>query len=457
MPTGCEQANGPTCVGIISWDVTVERIRFALVIFTSDLLDTYIINRSIYGAIGFSIDRRMGNDTAIVCAVNSTGQGSVYVAYNDYHSSRRQHEATKLMIRNAEVHLVNDRMNCQLEWVFGGLSQLKGPERQHTFNLSDPGASFYLLFARGPANPHNLDPGHHSFADGPLFPFVGAEPIGFCKTGCGQAAGHEWITETHQSEIPQIVKQRISIAHATLMLLSCLVLHPTAVFSARFCKDHLARCCHVFVWFHVHWICNFTAFVSSSVAFFTIYYQADFKTLPCSESCEDQSYYRRFHSILGTITYSLLCAQVLGGICRPNVAADSRKAWNLMHTFCGYAIWALSCTNSYMGIGISKLGLVASYGRWPIHVFTIGILVTIICFVLCEWIVNKERYIARDPNRVEKLNNLDSRSIENEEFEENASCAPILLTMFNTISAIFVIVTLNIMMIKSAREYGYDM
>ncbi|KAI6172274.1 hypothetical protein M3Y98_00954900 [Aphelenchoides besseyi] len=419
MPTGCEQTNGPTCVGIVSWDVTAERIRFAL-----------------------------GNDTAIVCAVNSTGQGSVYVTYNDYHSSRRQHEvekksASKLMIKNAEVHLVNDRMNCQLEWVFGGLSQLKGPERQLVFNLSDPEANFYLLFARGPANPHNLDPGHHSVADGPLFPFVSAEPIGFCETGCGQAAGHQWITETHQSEIPQIVKQKISIAHATLMLLSCLVLHPTAVFSARFCKDHLARCCHVFVWFH---------------------------TLPCSESCEDQSYYRRFHSILGTIIYSLICAQVLGGICRPNVAADSRKAWNLMHTFCGYTIWALSCefkwrivvrtflgTNSYMGIGIPKLGLIASYGRWPIHVFTIGILVTIICFVLCEWIVNKERYIARDPNRVEKLNNLDSRSLENEEFEETASCAPILLTMFNTISAIFVIVTLNIMMIKAAREFGHDM
>ncbi|KAI6229859.1 hypothetical protein M3Y99_01121400 [Aphelenchoides fujianensis] len=444
---------------------------FTIVIYTTDLLDTYVINRSIYGAVGFSLDERMGNDTVIVCAMNSTGGGSVYVAWNDYHRSIRQYEATKAMIGEATVQLqgnrrmhpdnqrtlAGDRMNCRAEWKFDGLATLGAADRKRIFDLKDPAANFFLLYARGPANPNTLDLGHHSFADGLLFPFVSSETVGFCESGCGQAAGHTWITVMHQSEVPQVAKQKIAIAHATLMLISCFILHPTAVFSARFCKDHLTRCCHVFVWFHVHWICHFLATDHRlHVAFFTIYYQADFKPLPCSEACDDAAYYRRFHAVLGTIIYSFLCAQFLAGICRPNVAADSRKFWNWWHTFIGYMIWALSCTNAYMGIGMEKLGLVASYGRWPTHVLTVGVVVTIVCFLLCEWIVHKEGYVARDPNRVEKLNNLDGRSVEQEDFEDSPPFAPILLIVFNGITGILVVITLDIMLVKSAREYGFD-
>lgn len=59
MPDGCEQSSGPNCMGIVSWTVNPGGIQFSLITYVPDLLDTFIINRSIYGAVGFSHDSYM--------------------------------------------------------------------------------------------------------------------------------------------------------------------------------------------------------------------------------------------------------------------------------------------------------------------------------------------------------------------------------------------------------------
>lgn len=84
------------------------------------------------------------------------------------------------------------------------------------------------------------------------------------------------------------------------MLSATFIFFPAAIMSARFNKGHLLRCCRVYMWFHVswvirlvfdsfqiHWICNFLGVASTSVAFFSIYYEAYFKVLQCSTECGD--------------------------------------------------------------------------------------------------------------------------------------------------------------------------
>lgn len=59
MPPGCEQSTGPNCLGIVSWIVSPSGIKFSLITYVTDLIDSYIINRAIYGAVGFSLDPYM--------------------------------------------------------------------------------------------------------------------------------------------------------------------------------------------------------------------------------------------------------------------------------------------------------------------------------------------------------------------------------------------------------------
>lgn len=100
----------------------------------------------------------------------SSGYGVVYVNWNDDHTSQRQHEvnrlcvnsqhilslqASQLMLRKSTVQVVNDRINCQVEWIFGARRQLTPLDQQRIYDLSDPKTEFFLLFARGPADPHS--------------------------------------------------------------------------------------------------------------------------------------------------------------------------------------------------------------------------------------------------------------------------------------------------------------
>jgi hypothetical protein len=142
-------------MGILSWMVSPNSIQFSLITYVSDLLDNYIIQKSIYGAVGFSLDPHMGDDSVFVCVINSTGQGAVFINWNDGHSSERVYEASEMMISNARVSLIADRMNCEFQWVFRGLELLPSNEKSRVFNLSDPKLETYIMFARGSADPHS--------------------------------------------------------------------------------------------------------------------------------------------------------------------------------------------------------------------------------------------------------------------------------------------------------------
>lgn len=269
---------------------------------------------------------------------------------------------------------------------------------------------FYLLFARGQANPNTLNTYPHSILDGPLFPFISSEIVSFCETGCGQAEGMPWITQTHQVGIFDRIWDSLLVRPKFLKLfgrkyqfstsLSCCQPHSSS-FQRRSCLLGSTRAIRwgvveficgsmwvellglpVFDSFQIHWICNFLGVASTSVAFFSIYYEAYFKVLQCSSECGDvvrwflhdsnehfQSFNRRSHAIYGTVAYSLILFQALMGMCRPTITSVFRPRFNLVHTFMGYSIWLLCCKspnnlkkNAEMPIILMRRKL-----RWKLH------------------------------------------------------------------------------------------
>lgn len=59
------------------------------------------------------------------------------------------------MIANAKISLINDRMNCEFQWVFHGLGLLPPNEQSKVLNLSDPKLEVFMMFARGSADPYS--------------------------------------------------------------------------------------------------------------------------------------------------------------------------------------------------------------------------------------------------------------------------------------------------------------
>uniref|UniRef100_A0A1I7SSJ6 Cytochrome b561 domain-containing protein n=1 Tax=Bursaphelenchus xylophilus TaxID=6326 RepID=A0A1I7SSJ6_BURXY len=173
--------------------------------------------------------------------------------------------------------------------------------------------------------------------------------------------------------------------------------------------------------------------------------------------CKDyNAYFQQLHTILGTIIGSLVISQIVAGYCRPSVSAVSRKAWNLLHTFTGYIIYIGFSANAFIGVQLQKIGLTEYYGRLPVYILIVGLSVTIIMFICCEWIVHSEKFLARDPDRIERFYN-PAEEQSDEIPEQNIPKTPMILILFNLITGIMVVLSLTIMVVKASRLKGFNL
>lgn len=64
-----------------------------------------------------------------------------------------------------------------------------------------------------------------------------------------------------------------------------------------------------------------------------------------------------------------------------------------------------------------KTGLPIYFDRFGEHVIWIGIYCCIACFLICEWLVHRERYVARNPDSIEELgaHNDNTKLIDDED------------------------------------------
>lgn len=90
MPPGCEEPAGPDCTGIFSWTLAADGFAFLIEALLDDLrppptaTTNATSSATYYGAVGFSLDAYMGDDSVLVCVVDaSSGLGTLTLGWND--------------------------------------------------------------------------------------------------------------------------------------------------------------------------------------------------------------------------------------------------------------------------------------------------------------------------------------------------------------------------------------
>ncbi|CAD5211104.1 unnamed protein product [Bursaphelenchus okinawaensis] len=454
VPNECYTTD-QTCLSAVNWVVDASTIQFSFLVYNFDLTKYLSTYGAYYVALGLSLDQKMGSDTVFVCVTNSMGNSTVYLGWNDGTHNYRLYRETELLLSNTAAS-VGDKITCQWSWNVEAYDQLSSDSQNKVFDLSDPDLEFYFLLARGPADPYTFDIKMHAISPGNLYPFMSTETTTFCNPSCNDRS-YDWLTDfTQDNDMSQLTKQKMITTHVILMLILLFVVLPTSIMIARFGKDYLARCCHSFVWFQMHRILNTFGFVLFVVAIFLIFYQSDRNLFQCTLTCATDAYNQQLHTIMGTIMGSLVVCQIFGGYCRPSVSAVSRKAWNLLHTFTGYIIYIGFCVNALVGVQLQKISLTELYGRLPVYILIVGIGVTILVFICCEWIVHSEKFIARDPDRIERFYNPADDTMD-EIPQQNVSKAPIILILFNLITGLMVALSLTIMVVKASRLRGFKL
>lgn len=61
--------------------------------------------------------------------------------------------------------------------------------------------------------------------------------------------------------------------------------------------------------------------------------------------------------------------------------------------------------NCFLSINLQEFSLTRFYGRYPAYVLLCAVVVNLCTFFLCEWMVHSDKFLARDPDRIEKLFN----------------------------------------------------
>uniref|UniRef100_A0A915E3R0 ascorbate ferrireductase (transmembrane) n=1 Tax=Ditylenchus dipsaci TaxID=166011 RepID=A0A915E3R0_9BILA len=450
MPPGCQDHSEAVCTGIFSWVTNPNGFSFNLVSYLGDLKSSADI--AYYGAVGFSLDEFMGDDTVIVCTVDNTGYGTVLLGWNDHTKNYLQFQATEVILTSTTASLVNDRIDCEGKFNFAGWKKVERPNRVYDFQNGNQ--SYHLLFARGRADPRTHELRMHQIWDGDRFPWVSTETMQFClSSGCGGTGTMPWLNTMHQSSIPRRIRHNIAAAHGIIMTLSTFVLISTGILMARFGKAYHANVYGMAFWFQVHRFCMFTALIGMTVSIFFIFYQAHFKLFNCSTLCSIEDYQKQMHAIIGTFIYILIIAQAVSGILRPALSSDYRTIWNWFHAVNGLFIFVGSATCCVLALPLGKVGLDIFYNKMPNYVMMVTIITFIVSFVVCEWFVHGQRFVTLDPDRVQKLQAELDENGDDENDEKDWK--PAVLIAFNLLTGLAAFGIICTMLLQAMKAFSF--
>ncbi|KAI1712289.1 ferric-chelate reductase 1 [Ditylenchus destructor] len=457
MPAKCEEGED-VCTGIFSWTMNLDGFNFALEAYVDDLRSTADI--AYYGAVGFSLDEYMGDDTVISCTVDNTGYGTILLGWNDHTKNYLQFQATEVMLSSTTARLVGDRLECEGRLIFSGWDKVESPNR--ILDFRDGNNSHHLLFARGIADPRTHELKAHNMWDGDKFPWITVETIKFCNGSggvCGGQGSMPWVTNMHQSGLPRSIRHSAAVSHGTLMTLSTFVLISTGILTARFGKAYHANVMGSALWFQLHRSCMFVAVIGMTGGIFLIYWQNHFSIFGCSTLCALEDYQKQVHAILGTIVYVMMLFQVIGGVLRPRLSSDWRTSWNWIHTVVGIFVLIAAAACCVLAIPLGKTGLSYFYAKTPNHIFMVTIVILLGSFALCEWFIHGHRYITLDPDRVEKLQNFEKQIEEGCEKcgadnSEKRDWKPAIVILFNLLSGLATFGIIVTMLVQAMRFYS---
>ncbi|KAK5972652.1 DOMON domain-containing protein [Trichostrongylus colubriformis] len=173
-PPNCNENERGKCISGVRWNTEPDGIKIQLQTHVNDL-DPH---RPAYAALGFSYNQRMDDDTVVECVQPLQGQpGQVRVSFNDETFNSVLPQASSVLLQGGSVVLQDGVLTCDMKLLLDNVPLVSNKTK---FMIHDLEARpYYLLFARGNADPWTLEKDIHSVNDDPQFPWMTQEKVRF--------------------------------------------------------------------------------------------------------------------------------------------------------------------------------------------------------------------------------------------------------------------------------------
>ncbi|KAF8360206.1 hypothetical protein PRIPAC_87129 [Pristionchus pacificus] len=331
-----------TCLSGVEWEVRPAGVLFTLRSFVTDLGTT----RPTWIAVGLSLNQRMDDDTVLECVRRADGDGIVRMSFNDETHNSVLHQASASLLSEQAVTFQDGLFTCSASLSLAGRDQLAASEqfKVHDLNVRP----YYLLFARGTADPYSLEKDIHSTNDGPTFPWITEDTVSFCIDNCtllGVSPSEPiLVTQMHQTRMERYWRYRVAVMHGVAMLLGWWVLGSNGIIIARYFKPLFPRrkLLGTAVWFQFHRDMMITGLLLEIAAVICIFWQAGWVWYECSYECTSDDFAKKMHAITGVFGTALAVIQLFLAVLRPAPDSNARPIFNWAHWLIGMTAWCLN-------------------------------------------------------------------------------------------------------------------
>ncbi|PIO61993.1 hypothetical protein TELCIR_16467, partial [Teladorsagia circumcincta] len=226
------------------------------------------------------------DDTVVECVQPLQGQpGQVRVSFNDETFNNVLPQASSVLLEGGSVKVEDGLLTCDMKFLLDNVPLVSNSTKFMIHNLE--ARPYYLLFARGNADPWTLEKDIHSVNDGPQFPWMTQEMVSFCRGDNCSSNTMYFLNEGMQSPVERYWRYRVAVLHGVALIFAWWVLGSSAILIARYFKPLFPRkkLLGTAVWFQLHRDIFLISLVLQILAVIFIFWQANWIWYQCSYQC----------------------------------------------------------------------------------------------------------------------------------------------------------------------------
>ncbi|KJH51227.1 hypothetical protein DICVIV_02592, partial [Dictyocaulus viviparus] len=388
-PPECDENNLGKCISGVQWSMVPDGIRIVLQTYVNDL-DSI---RPYYAALGFSYNQRMASK---ILKIEHKCCQTIYYASKiinrkiiDYKAKCLK--ASSVLLEDGNILLENGLLTCNMKLLLDKTSLISNETK---FMIHDLEAQpYYLLFARGNADPWTLEKDIHSVNDNAQFPWITQKMVSFCRGDNCTSTSLYFLKDGIQSRVERYWRYRIAVLHGVALIVSWWVLGSSAILIARYFKPLFPRrkLLGTAIWFQLHRDIFIISVILQILAVIFIFWQAGWVWYQCSYRCTLQDFSKKMHAITGMIATVLAVLQPIFAFLRPSPDSKYRFIFNWGHWLIGMTAWSFatgsvshSGATMLLSLPMGKTGLNSVYGYAPNWLMGGYILFFIGCNIVME-------------------------------------------------------------------------
>ncbi|CAJ0959543.1 unnamed protein product, partial [Mesorhabditis belari] len=380
-PPLCQQKTPNDCVSVVKWKPKGEEgYEFEI----SSYINTLDPSKSYWIAVGISHNQRMDDDTVFECISSPDGHHRAQISFNDETHNQVLHQATSQLLHSNEISLIDGFFKCNVTYLPDNRLKVLQEDQFKIHQIESK--PFYLLFAKGSADRYTFEKDIHFMNDGPDFPWITGEMVGFCRN-CTDKSFAIIGENSIQTKVQRYWRYRIAVFHGSILIFCWWVLVSNAILIARFFKPlwPKRKLCGVAVWFQLHRLLNLVAFPLEILSVLLIFFQSGWALS------------KKMHAITGVTATVMALLNPLVALIRPAPDSDSRPIFNWIHWFFGMFAWIFASVTILLSVPLGKTGLYSNYGPTPFYIMAGYILFFIAINILLEMITStSDRRVIRD-------------------------------------------------------------